>query len=347
MRLVTAPTPAPSPAPTPDTIRDEPGRRAGPNFGPWRDRTDHRVLYLVQIKSLDKRLRTLDAAMTHAKDDPSLLHAVHGYVRWSESSEHAGWNGAESPMLCSTDASNATTPTLSSPSFSSSPSLASPLCSGCCTPRDLPFPSAAMYKKMAEGQSDMSFDAKGLNSPCEPPALDVQIMSSEAELGEVKMEGEEDGGWGGEASDTQEGMSDQDIIAMLADCAARPEPSPHHKFAEVLSQRITAVADEMRHSEYAESAAHVQALACDRHPALEDGDDALMAALANCCGGQSPFEARDDEKRVRQQDALEPASLNACVPCTLSEDVETRFEDEVMALQTFSGCHGLTLEDLP
>ena len=300
----------------------------------------------MQIKSLDKKLRKLDADMTHAKDEPSLLHAVNGYARWSESSEHAGWNGAESPMLCSTDASNATTPTLSSPSFSSSPSLASPLCSGCCTPRDLPFPSAAMYKKMAEGQSDMSFDAKGLNSPCEPPALDFQIMSPEAELGEVKMEGQQDGGWGGEASDTQEGMSDQDIIAQLADCAARPEPSTHHKFAQVLNERITAVADEMRHSEDAESAAHVQALACDRHPALEDGDDALMAALANCCGGQSPFEAEDDEEGVRQQDALEPTSLDACVACTLSEDVETRFEDEVMALQTFSGCHGLTLEDL-
>lgn len=178
-------------------------------------------------------------------------------------------------------------------------------------------------------------------------SFDVQIMSPEAELGdEMKMEEEEDGGWGGEASDTQKGMSDQDIIAMLADCAARPEPSPHHKFAQVLSERITAVADEMRNSEYAESAALVQAHACDRHPALEDGDEALMAALASCCGGQSPFEAEDDEKDVGQQDALEPTSLDVCVACTLSENVETRFEDEVMALQTFSGCHGLTLEDL-
>jgi hypothetical protein len=31
------------------------------------------VLCSVQIKSLDKKLRKLDAAMTHAKDDPSLL----------------------------------------------------------------------------------------------------------------------------------------------------------------------------------------------------------------------------------------------------------------------------------
>jgi hypothetical protein len=304
------------------------------------------VLCSVQIKSLDKKLRKLDAAMTHAKDDPSLLHAVNGYARWSESSEHAGWNGAELPMLCSTDASNATTPTSSSPRRHAA-SLVSPSCSGSRTPWDVPFPSAAVYKKMAEGQKDMSFDAKGLNSPREPPALDFQIMSPEAELGEVKMEGEEDGGWGGETSDTQVGMSDQDIIAMLADCAARPEPSPHHKFAQVLNERITAVADEMRHSEDAESAAHVQeAHACDRHPALEDGDDALMAALANCCGDQSHFEAEDDEKGVRQQDALEQGSLDACAACSLSEDIETRFEDEVMALQTFSGCHGLTLEDL-
>ena len=44
-----------------------------PPVGPWRDRTDGQVLCSVQIKSLDKKLRKLDAAMTHAKDDPSLL----------------------------------------------------------------------------------------------------------------------------------------------------------------------------------------------------------------------------------------------------------------------------------
>ena len=35
----------------------------------------------MQIKSLDKKLRKLDAAMTHAKDDPSLVKEVIARLR--------------------------------------------------------------------------------------------------------------------------------------------------------------------------------------------------------------------------------------------------------------------------
>ena len=345
--------------------------------------TDKRALCSVQIKSLDKKLRKLDAAMTHAKDDPSMLHAVNGYARWSGTSEHAEWTGgAESPMLCPTDASNAVTPRHSS--------IASPSCSGSRTP-DAPFPSArprdaatkpppartadavpvhmpaqthgqaqqgapitvdislppAMLKEMTAGNKNISFVVKGLNGASEQPAVDVKLSdtsrpgpSAGAEAGEEKMGREQDGA-AEEASHSGGGMSDEEIIALLADCAARPEPSHHDKFAQVLSERMNAVADEMRHSELSESAENAHALGCARpeHEALEDGDDELMAALANCCGGQSPFEGEDDERGCRQTASLAPGSVHLC---TLSEDVE----EEMMDLEAFAGCHGMALQDL-
>ncbi len=337
----------------------------------------------MQIKSLDKKLRKLDAAMTHAKDDPSMLHAVNGYARWSGTGEHAEWTGgAESPMLCPTDASNAVTPRHSS--------IASPSCSGSRTP-DAPFPSArprhaatkpptvrtadsasvcmpsqthrqsqqgapikvdislppAMLKEMTERNKSICLVVKGLNAASEQPAVDVKLSdtsksvpSARAETGVETMDREQDGA-AEEAWHSPGGMSDEDIIAMLADCAARPKPSPHDKFAQVLSERMNAVADEMRHSAWSESAENAQALACARpeHQALEEGDDELMAALANCCGGHSPFEGEDDERGCRQAASLAPGSVQLG---TLSEDVE----EEMMDLEAFAGCHGMALQDL-
>jgi len=70
---------------------------------------------LVQIKSLDKKLRKLDAAMTHAKHDPSMLGAVHGYTaagyqHCSGQSEQVDWLGTESFCRCPDDLSDAVTP---------------------------------------------------------------------------------------------------------------------------------------------------------------------------------------------------------------------------------------------
>jgi len=132
---------------------------------------------------------------------------------------------------------------------------------------------------------------------------------------------------------SREGMSDEDLIAMLAECATNPLETSHDNFAQVLSDRISAVADEMQHS-YAESEMSHEA---ESDMGMAPGDEALMAALANCCGGQSPFEGNDGSDRSSGQPSHPEAS-------SFSHE-SYNVEEEMLALDSFSGGHGMALED--
>ena len=256
----------------------------------------------MQIKSLDKKLRKLDAAMTHAKDDVTMLHAVHysasGYARWNETAEQASLSGAQSPVLYPTDESNAVTPRYSATSPSGSGSL---------TPSHAPFPHAlvrpgAAKKNESEAHAvrtsrrhvPANSHGQGRQGTAEDEvrgqedAEAVRIRASEGFV--VKTgPGDENGAPMIPARGSQQDLSDEELIAMLADCAAKPASSSSSpdNFAQVLSERMSAVADELhglRHSD-SEVTSH------DEGSGLEPGDHDLMAALASCCGGQSPFEA--------------------------------------------------------
>lgn len=79
-------------------------------------------------------------------------------------------------------------------------------------------------------------------------------------------------------------MTDEDIIAMLADCASTPAPAAvkPESFAQVIADSAAASSNHHHHNSEMSAAAKV---AC-----LEPSDAELMAALAGCCGGQSPFD---------------------------------------------------------
>lgn len=77
---------------------------------------------------------------------------------------------------------------------------------------------------------------------------------------------------------------------MLADCAAKPASCSHNDFAQVLSERMSAVADELHESQLGDS----EGPPSDKDSGWQPGDHELMAALANCCGGQNPFSSGDD-----------------------------------------------------
>lgn len=364
--------------------------------------------------------------MSHAKDDPSMLHAVNGYARWNETGDQVDWSGAESPILCPTDVSNAVTPRDSS--------MASPSGSGSRTPSaDAPFPSArprnvpstsvssadvacsssrtvpaqtrenaqgmpikvefslspAMLQQMAGGHQNICLVVKGLNTSGKVSAVDLKFSDASSvpestgngQGSVVKLEVEDDLAELAPASQSPHaGMSDQDLIAMLAECAAKPATplwEEQDKFAQVLSERINAVADELRHGGSAEASlvcdeADVSmetadvSMDCMRMHHLEPGDEELMAALANCCGGQSPFETgvdiKDDASKERAPGSDDYELSNVVSPgcdasprlqlshschtlsngCSLSADAE----EEMMSLHAFSGCQGMGLEDL-
>jgi hypothetical protein len=208
--------------------------------------------------------------MTHAKDDVSMLHAVNygasGSARWSETRDHPGFLGADSPFLCPTDESNAVTPRYSATSPSSSGSL---------TPAHLwgqaPFPSArsrpAAGPKGGVGKATAWGRAEENLSALEEGATSVVKTETQNEMKE---------------------LSDDELIAMLAECAAKPAGNCHENFAQVLSERMSAVAEELQQMQQSDSETSLE----DDGPGMAPGDEVLMAALANCCGGHSPFEGQ-------------------------------------------------------
>jgi len=257
-----------------------------------------------KIKSLDKKLRKLDAAMTHAKDDVSMLRAMHytpGCARWSDASDQPGAWGADSPFLCPTDESNAVTPRYSATSPSGSGSL---------TPAHLweqaPFPSArarpaAAHREhvAAEGRgqargSTGNVAAQGPKDVVGHAAACSALKESATSV--VKTETQDESGTSGvPASQSPQELSDDELIAMLAECAAKPAGACHEdfaagncheNFAQVLSERMSAVADELQQMQQSDSETSL----ADDGTNMVPGDEALMAALANCCGGHSPFE---------------------------------------------------------
>lgn len=301
-----------------------------------------------KIKSLDKKLRKLDAAMTHAKDDVTMLHAVHynasGYARWSETAEQASRSGAHSPILYPTDESNAVTPRYSATSPSGSGSL---------TPSHAPFPHAivrpgaakkneseahavrtsrmhVLVNSHGQGRQDTADAAVRGHDNAEA----VRMRASE----EVKTgPGDENGAPMMPACGSQQELSDEELIAMLADCAAKPASSSSSSpdnFAQVLSERMSAVADELhglRHSD-SEVTSH------DEGSGLEPGDHDLMAALASCCGGQSPFESACGDADMSESDGSHVLKIADSAPARQSEQPPSLAQD---VCEDNSLCHWL------
>jgi hypothetical protein len=276
--------------------------------------TDASCDLLEQINSLDKKLRKLDVAM-HAKDDGYTMphamnsYASNGFTNLGEESDHINWSCLESSAVCSTDVSNAVTPCI----------LASPSGSGARTPSDAPFPSARRPQAAPTKSSHSATSAlvnvlphehaHSHSSPVEfdqmidnaSSQVDVWYDASSSKVDATAPRGEEsacllrieveDGNntlpLAPSSNSLEGGMSDEDLIAMLAGCAAKRPHSPHNNFAQLLNECINSVAQEAKYSSGSETLPEADAASEVR---LEAGDEELMAALANCCGGQSPFQ---------------------------------------------------------
>mmetsp|Transcript_24999 Transcript_24999/g.39278 ORF Transcript_24999/g.39278 Transcript_24999/m.39278 type:complete len:370 (+) Transcript_24999:38-1147(+) len=290
-----------------------------------------------KIKSLDKKLRKLEHAMSTAKDDPSMAHAVSGYsVRSTEGADNESDSGSISPTPSASEASIASTPRLhewtpsasaSPPHGGSPPRMASPVpqrnaegshqaapqaeSASRAVPIALNKPSDGkaiklelslspdMLKQMAEGGRNITFVVQNVNGTTQLAPVISDAVSEEgadhALIREDEME-EEPSCKSPEPEHEPEhpdmaGMSDEDIIAMLADCAGKPPaPVKAESFAQVIQD----------HS--ATGATHNSDRAV---PVLEPSDAELMAALASCCGGASPFE---EEETFEGQDGSESSS---------------------------------------
>mmetsp|Transcript_53097 Transcript_53097/g.108243 ORF Transcript_53097/g.108243 Transcript_53097/m.108243 type:complete len:373 (-) Transcript_53097:898-2016(-) len=276
-----------------------------------------------KIKSLDKKLRKLENAMVSAKDDPSMVHAVSGYSVQSDCSEFvdAASSGASSPTPSASEASVATTPRqvewssgASSPQpegevASAQPSREASVAAEQSASNDMrsvpvtfskpvsgqPIKvelslSADMLKQMADGTQNFTFmissgangetqlslngganpmpDEGAMESSLEESFNREHLMHSDEEpKGAVSVKEEQD--------IAQAEMSDEDIIAMLADCASAPVAVKAESFAQVIADNASAT----------DNASMAAKMSC-----LEPSDAELMAALAGCCGGSSPFE---------------------------------------------------------
>ena len=140
--------------------------------------------------------------------------------------------------------------------------------------------------------------------------------------------------------------SDEDLIAMLAECAAKPEPSAdaeHDSFAQVLSERMHVVACEIQQRND-ESTGGESPAAANGRVGMEHGDEELMAALASCCRRPSPFESAEDaldatggagDKSSRGPDSAAAASMQEAQLVV----------DGIMDLDTLDGVHGMAFDE--
>lgn len=272
-----------------------------------------------KIKSLDKQMRKLENAMVSSKEDPSMVHAVSGYSVQNECCDFADVvsSGASSPTPSASEASVATTPRqLEWSSGASSPQPECEVTPGqqsreACVVREqnesndvksVPVTfskavsgqpikvelslSADMLKQMADGTKNFTFVVSSgvngetqfsLNGAVSPKPVEAAAVSPMYEASGLMHYDEEPKGAVSvkeEHDITHAEMSDEDIIAMLADCASAPVVKAE-SFAQVIADRASA----------ADSASVASKMSC-----LEPSDAELMAALAGCCGGQSPFE---------------------------------------------------------
>jgi len=125
------------------------------------------------------------------------------------------------------------------------------------------------------------------------------------------------------ARGSQQELSDEELIAMLADCATKPTISSHDNFAQILSERMSAVADELHEIQNSDS----DAPSYDEGSGLEPGDHDLMAALASCCGGQSPFEAACGDAGMSASDGSHVFKSADSAPATQSEQPPSLAQD--------------------
>jgi len=243
-----------------------------------------------KIKSLDKKLRKLEVAMSTAKEDPSMV-----FAKWGEGSGDAASQAASPP--CSDDASFASTPRQMT-EFSPSPDA-------CHSPVDQPLSAEmrlgqeksssfspipvrlspegqqgrdepikielsltpSMLQSVASGGGNISFVVQGVEglSAGGQAALTASFASSltaAAPVPAIKVEPEEEPASGAD-------MSDEELIAMLAMCAGTEAPTEPHKAA-------------------AGAAA----------PQLELSDAEIMQALAGCCEAPSSFSFDSDDSAL-------------------------------------------------
>ena len=254
---------------------------------------------LIQEHEADS-LHLSPSPVQHQHDFGSLTQSDNapGYARWNETTGHPSLPGAQSPVLYPTDESNAVTPRYSATSPSGSRSL---------TPSHAPFPHARvrpgaantiLNESRAHAVSTLMVHAPASSNGQGRQGAEEAVVSghedaeaasparSECLVVKTQPGDENDASWMPVRGSQQE-LSDEELIAMLADCATKPTICSHDNFAQVLSERMIAMADELHEMQHSDS----DAPSHDEGSGLEPGDHALMAALASCCGGQSPFEA--------------------------------------------------------
>jgi hypothetical protein len=207
----------------------------------------------LQIKSLDKKLRKLEVAMSTAKDDPSMV-----YAKWGDNDSASSYSST-SPTPVSDDASMASTPRQAHDSSPSPSSRLSPVSrpggstemasqgTSFCTPVPVRVQnvvtsckagepvklelslSHSMLQSVACGMDNITFVMQGgearsaeLDTAASSGTFASSLMSASASSQEtapvpaVKIEP------GVESASTSFGvseLSDEDIIAMLAQCA--------------------------------------------------------------------------------------------------------------------------------
>mmetsp|Transcript_15012 Transcript_15012/g.30240 ORF Transcript_15012/g.30240 Transcript_15012/m.30240 type:complete len:343 (+) Transcript_15012:80-1108(+) len=256
-----------------------------------------------KIKSLDKKLKKLENAMVNAKDDPSMAHAVSGYSVSTDYSEFFDTeSGSSSPTPSASEASVATTPRHLEWASSGAPSPQTDELPCDLEELDLPAPTEPvtmkslpvtfskaedgqpiklelsltpeMLKEMTDGSKNITFVLQGANGET---SFSVNSVNTDAQPAAPKAESVEPAASSFKAEDE---MSDEDLIAMLADCASAPAPPPAVKpesFAQVIADSASA------------SAASDHGASC-KLLCLEPSDAELMAALAGCCGGGNLFD---------------------------------------------------------
>lgn len=275
-----------------------------------------------KIKSLDKKLRKLEVAMSTAKDDPSMV-----YAKWGD---NAGGSSSSSPPPCSEDASVASTPRQDH-DFSPSPPRLSPVQQLPPTeigsaPSDSagfsPIPvrvnkdvqqgksdepikielslTPAMLKSVASGTGNISFVVQGVEGlATSVSATFASSLLSTAPVHNaiapsivVKNEEPEDTVIP-KATLDMISLSDDELIAMLAECAGT-EPA-------------------------SQGPPSTGSFSLGGRSDMELSDAEIMQALAGCCQAPSSFVMDNSE------DALDGSSSSEDTHCFIGIDGDVDF----------------------
>mmetsp|Transcript_32713 Transcript_32713/g.73518 ORF Transcript_32713/g.73518 Transcript_32713/m.73518 type:complete len:367 (-) Transcript_32713:609-1709(-) len=309
-----------------------------------------------KIKSLDKKLRKLETAMTGAKDDPSLLQAVSSYPRWNDVADQAESSGSSSPTFCASDASVATTPRQheASSSMATSPSYStrvpSPLAERECETRipaghAWPAPAKREISKSSDVPVRIATTAQENGKPLKLElSLTPEMLKRMTEgSGNICFVVKGVNGMAQLSIDEHSSMQEEAENDQADDCMDDlPALDENEEFASDDSKDFgveQSTSDEdliamlagcaKAGSDQSESFAQVVkdhgANSCNNGGATEAGDAELMAALANSAVWSLPFE---------QDDAH--ASYNGS---------QVYLEDEMMELNGFCGMHGIGIDD--